>query len=220
MKIHLQRFLLILFLLPFFAKAQTVVPILEKTKSMKPYNGFFNFYWEESTGKIWLQIDKLDEEILYQTSLPAGLGSNDVGLDRGILGTTYIVKFNRIGNKILMIQPNYSYRAVTEDLAEKRAVEQSFAQSTIWGFTVAAESNGSVLVDATDFLLRDALQVSSTLQNSKQGSYSIDPTRSAMYLQRTKNFPLNTELETTVTFVNKDGKTGNYVNTVTCASHL
>jgi hypothetical protein len=215
MKIHLQRFLLILFLLPFFAKAQAVVPILEKTKSMKPYTGFFNFYWEESTGKIWLQIDKLDEEILYQTSLPAGLGSNDVGLDRGILGTTYIVKFNRVGNKILMIQPNYSYRAVTEDLAEKRAVEQSFAQSTIWGFTVAAESSGSVLVDATDFLLRDALQVSSTLQNSKQGIYSIDPTRSAMYLQRTKNFPLNTELETTVTFVNKDGKTGNYVNTVT-----
>ena len=215
MKIHLQRFLLIVFLLPFFAKAQTVVPILEKTKSMKPYTGFFNFYWEESTGKIWFQIDKLDEEILYQTSLPAGLGSNDVGLDRGILGATYIVKFNRVGNKILMIQPNYSYRAVTDDLAEKRAVEQSFAQSTIWGFTVAAESNGSVLVDATDFLLRDALQVSSTLQNSKQGIYSIDPTRSAMYLQRTKNFPLNTELETTVTFVNKDGKTGNYVNTVT-----
>jgi hypothetical protein len=215
MKIHLQRFLLILFLLPFFAKAQAVVPILEKTKSMKPYTGFFNFYWEESTGKIWLQIDKLDEEILYQTSLPTGLGSNDVGLDRGILGATYIVKFNRVGNKILMIQPNYSYRAVTENLAEKRAVEQSFAQSTIWGFTVAAESNGSVLVDATDFLLRDALQVSSTLQNSKQGIYSIDPTRSAMYLQRTKNFPLNTELETTVTFVNKDGKTGNYVNTVT-----
>jgi hypothetical protein len=217
MKIHLQRFLLILFLMPFFAKAQTVVPILEKTKSMKPYTGFFNFYWEESTGKIWLQIDKLDEEILYQTSLPAGLGSNDVGLDRGIMGTTYIVKFNRVGNKILMITPNYSYRAVNGDLAEKRAVEQSFAQSTIWGFTVAAESNGSVLVDATDFLLRDALQVSTTLQNTKQGSYSIDATRSAMYLQRTKNFPLNTEFETTVTFVNKDGKPGNYVNAVTPA---
>lgn len=215
MKIYLQRFLLILFLIPFFAIAQTVDPILEKTKSMKPYNGFFNFYWEESTGKIWLQIDKLDEEILYQTALPAGLGSNDVGLDRGILGTTYIVKFNRVGNKILMIEPNYSYRAVTGELAEKRAVEQSFAQSTLWGFTVVAESNGSVLVDATDFLLRDALQVSSTLQETKQGSYSIDPTRSAMYLQRTKNFPLNTEFETTVTFVSRDSKLGNYVNTVT-----
>jgi hypothetical protein len=218
MKIHLQRFLLILFLLPFFAQAQTVVPILEKTKSMKSYNGFFNFYWEESTGKMWLQIDKLDEEILYQTSLPAGLGSNDVGLDRGIIGSTQIVKFNRVGNKVLMIQPNYSFRAVSGSLAEKRAVEQSFAQSTIWGFTVAAETNGSVLVDATDFLLRDALQVSITLQNSKQGSYGIDATRSALYLQQTKNFPLNTEFETTVTFVNKDGKPGNYVTTVAPAA--
>jgi hypothetical protein len=215
MKIHLQHFLLILFLLPFFAQAQTVNSITEKTKNMKSHTGFLNFYWEDSTGKIWLQIDKLDEEILYQTSLPAGLGSNDVGLDRGILGTTYIVKFNRVGNKILMIEPNYSYRAVSGDIAEKRAVEQSFAQSTIWGFTVAAESNGSVLVDATEFLLRDALQVSTTLQNTKQGSYSIDATRSTMYLQRTKNFPLNSEFETTVTFINKDGKPGKYVNAVT-----
>jgi hypothetical protein len=215
MTIHLQRFILFFFLIPFVVQAQTVNPIVEKTKNMKSYTGFFNFYWEESTGKIWLQIDKLDEEILYQTSLPAGLGSNDVGLDRGILGTTYIVKFNRVGNKILMIEPNYSYRAVSGDLAEKRAVEQSFAQSVLWGFTVAAESNGSVLVEATDFLLRDALQVVTTLQNSKQGSYSIDATRSAMYLQRTKNFPLNTEFETTVTFVNRDGKPGNYVSTVT-----
>jgi hypothetical protein len=74
-----------------------------------------------------LQIDKLDEEILYQTSLPAGLGSNDVGLDRGILGTTYVVKFNRVGNKILMIEPNYSYRAVSGDLAEKKSCRTIFA---------------------------------------------------------------------------------------------
>jgi hypothetical protein len=208
---------LILILLPFFVKAQGVNSISDKTKNMKVDTGFLNFFWEESTGKIWLQIDKLNEEILYQTSLSAGLGSNDVGLDRGIMGTTYIVKFNRVGNKILMIEPNYSYRAVSGDIAEKRAVEQSFAQSTIWGFTVAAESNGSVLVDATDFLLRDALQVSNTLQNTKQGSYSIDDSRSSMYLERTKNFPLNTEFETTVTFANKDGKPGNYVSAVTPA---
>jgi hypothetical protein len=87
-----------------------------------------------------LQIDKLDEEILYQTSLPAGLGSNDVGLDRGIWAQ-YVVKFNRVGNKILMIEPN-SYRAVSGDLAEKKSCRTIFAQSTIWGFTVAAESNG------------------------------------------------------------------------------
>jgi hypothetical protein len=97
-------------------------------------------------------------------------------------------------------------------------VAQSFAQSTIWGFTVAAEKGDTVLVDATDFLLRDALQVSNTLQNSKQGAYAIDATRSAMYLPRTKNFPLNTEFETTVTFVNKDGRPGGFVNAVTPAA--
>jgi len=198
--------------------AQTTNPIAEKTKRMKLYKGFVDFYWDDSTGKVWLQLNKFDTEILYQTALPAGLGSNDVGLDRGIMGTTYIVKFSRVGNKILMIEPNYDYRATSEDVAEKRAVAQSFAQSTIWGFTVAAEKGDTVLVDATDFLLRDALQVSNTLQNTKQGTYSLDATRSALYLARTKNFPLNTEFETTVTFVNKDGKTGNYVGAVTPAA--
>ena len=210
------RFALFIFLIaPIFIKAQSPNAIEEKTKHMQAYNGFFNFYRDDSTGKIWLQINKLDSEILYQTSLPAGLGSNDVGLDRGIMGNTCIVKFSRVGNKILMIVPNYAYRAVIGNAAEKRAVEQSFAQSTIWGFTVAAESKESVLVDATDFLLRDALQVANRLQSSKQGSYSIDVSRSALYFPRTKNFPLNTEFETTITFVNRDGKPGNFVSTVT-----
>ena len=212
------RLLLLLTFLPFFVSAQSENAIKEKTKNMKSYNGFMNFYWEENTGKIWLEIDKMDKEILYQTSLPAGLGSNDIGLDRGIMGTTYLVKFSRVGNKILMIEPNYAYRAVSGDIAEKRAVEQSFAQSTIWGFTIAAENNGTVLVDASEFLLRDAMQVSNRLQNAKQGVYALDLSRSAVYLPRTKNFVLNSEFETTVTFVNKDGKPGNFVTTVTPAA--
>ena len=153
-----------------FSFAQSMVSISEKTKNMKPFSGFLNYYWDESTGKIWLQIDKLDQEILYQTSLPAGLGSNDIGLDRGVMGTTSVVKFNRVGNKVLMIEPNYSYRALSNDLAEKRAVEQSFAQSTLWGFTITAESAGSVLVDATDFIIRDVLKVSNKIRALKQGS--------------------------------------------------
>jgi hypothetical protein len=217
MKLPLLRFLLLFFLVPFFVHAQSV-SIAEKTKTMKAYNGFKPFYWDESTGKIWLQIDKFDAEFLYQTSLPAGLGSNDIGLDRGKLGATYIVKFSRVGNKILMIQPNYSYRALTNDAAEKRAVEQSFAQSILWGFTVAAETSGSVLVDATTFFMRDALKISAILQTNDQGTYAVDETRSALYLDRTKNFPLNSEFETTMTFVNNSGKSGNYVNVVTPAS--
>ncbi len=185
---------------------------------MKAYPGFVDFYWDDSTGKIWMKIDKLDTALLYQTSLPAGIGSNDISLDRGIMGTTYIVQFSKVGNKLLMVEPNFAYRAVTGDAAEKRAVEQSFAQSVIWGFTIVGSANGAYLVDATDFLLRDALQVSNRLLNTKQGIYLMDATRSAMYLPRTKNFPLNTELEATITFINKDGKTGAYINSVAPAA--
>ncbi len=211
----MQRLLLLLFCLPVFAAAQKLPSIEEKTKEMKKQEGFFNFYWEEVTGKIWLEINKLDTEILYQQSLPAGLGSNDIGLDRGLLGSTRVVKFIKVGRKILMVEPNYNYRAITNDVNEKKAVEQSFAQSTLWGFTIEAETNKSVLVDASDFILRDAMRVANRLRIAQQGSYSFDKTRSAIYLDRTKNFPRNTEIEATITLTNTDGTTGGFVNSVT-----
>jgi hypothetical protein len=211
----MRKFLLIFILLPLFANSQKLPTIADKTKDMKKYEGFFNFFWEANNGKIWLEINKLDTEVLYQTSLPAGLGSNDIGLDRGLTGNTLIVKFEKIGNKILMIQPNYGYRAVTNDANEKRAVDESFAQSAIWGFVAEAGTDNDVLVDATDFLLRDAMNVSNTLTRDKQGHYTIDKSRSAIFLPRSKNFPLNTELEATITFVNGEGRAGNNVASVT-----
>ena len=211
----MKKVFLVLFLLPVFSFSQKLPALEEKTKDLKKYEGFFNFYWDENTGKIFLEVDKLDTEVLYYTSLPAGLGSNDIGLDRGLLGGERIVKFSKVGRKILLIQPTYSYRAITADAAEKRAVEQSFAQSTIWGFTEEAETGNHYLVDATDFLLRDAMQVANRIRGSQQGNYSLDKTRSAFYLPRTKNFPQNTEFEATITFINNDGNTGNYINAVT-----
>lgn len=211
----MRKLYFLFFLLPFYAAAQNLPSIEEKTKSLKKQEGFLNFYWDENAGKIWLEVDKTDTELLYVTSLPAGLGSNDIGLDRGLLGGERIVKFSKTGRKLLLIQPNYNYRAVTTDAAEKRAVEQSFAQSTLWGFTIEAETGNHYLVDATDFLLRDAMQVSNRLRSNQQGNYSLDKSRSVIYLQHTKNFPLNTEFETTISFTNNDGNTGNFVNSVT-----
>lgn len=205
----------VLLLLCSFGYAQKLPTIEEKTKDMKKQEGFFNFYWEETTGKIWLEINKPDTEILYQQSLPTGLGSNDIGLDRGLLGETKIVKFVRTGRKILMTVPNYAYRAITKDVNEKRAVEQSFAQSVLWGFTVEAESNTHALVDATDFILRDAMRVGNRIRQSQQGVFTFDKTRSAIYLERTKNFPLNTEIEATITLTNADGAVGSFVQSVT-----
>ena len=207
--------LLFLCLFSSFIYAQKLPTLEEKTANMQKQDGFLNFYWEESTGKIWLEINKLDTEILYQQSLPAGLGSNDIGLDRGLLGDTRIIRFSKVGRKVLMIESNYAYRALTNDPNERRAVDQSFAKSVLWGFTVEAETNNKLLIDATDFFLRDATRAANRIKALQQGSYSFDKSRSAIYLPSSKNFPLNTEIEATITLVNTDGITGNFVNSVT-----
>lgn len=115
---------------------------------------------------------------------------------------------------MLMFQPNYSYRAITSNAAEAKAVEDSFAQSVLWGFTITAEENGRVLVDATDFFLQDAHDVIGTLRSSQQGTYTLDKSRSAFYLPRTKNFPQNSEFEVTLTFTSNQPQ-GQYIRSVT-----
>src|ERR1700737_1444346 len=187
--------------------------IAEKTKSMEKMAGYFNIYWDAKAGKLWLEIDKWGTEFLYQSSLPAGIGSNDIGLDRGELGGTHVVRFERSGPKVLLMQSNLEYRAVSEDADERRAVRDSFAESALWGFTVAAEEGERVLVDATEFFLRDAHHVPETLRRPKQGSYKLDDKRCALYLPRTKNFPLNTEVEATLTFAGEEP--GQWVKDVT-----
>ncbi len=207
----------LLFLALFFSvqiAAQKLPSIEDKTKGMVSKDGYFPMFIDDDAGKIFLEINKWNKELLYATSLPAGLGSNDVGLDRGKLGDEKVVRFEKQGRKVVMIQPNYGYRAVSNDAAEKRAVEQSFAQSVVWAFTAEAISGERVLVDATDFILRDAIKVSSQLRRMNQGTYTFDKNRSLLYLPNTRNFPLNTEIEATVTFTNSDGNTGNYVRSV------
>ena len=187
--------------------------IAEKIAGAQKFPGYFNLYWDAKQGKLWLEIDKWSTEFLYQSGLPAGIGSNDIGLDRGQLGATHIVRFERTGPKVLLMEENLAYRAVTSDADERRAVHDSFAESALWGFTVAAEENGHALVDATDFFLRDAHGIPATLRRTKQGSYHIDTSRCAIYLPQTKNFPLNTEVETTLTFAGDDP--GQWVRQVT-----
>src|SRR5208282_3870231 len=175
---------------------------------------YFNLYWDAKQGKLWLEIDKWSTEFLYQSGLPAGVGSNDIGLDRGQLGKTAIVRFDRSGNKVLLMEENLNYRAVTSDEDERRAVRDSFAESALWGFTVAAEENGHALVDVTDFFLRDAHGIPAALRRAKQGAYRLDAMRCAInppetknsqtQNSRTKNFPLNTEVEATLTFAGDD----------------
>ncbi|MEM6631960.1 MAG: DUF5117 domain-containing protein, partial [Bacteroidota bacterium] len=178
-----------------FAQAPKTPSIEEKTQGMEAYAGWFDFYYDENSDKIWLKIDKWDTEFLYVHALSAGVGSNDIGLDRGQLGGTKIVKFIRSGPKVLLIQPNYDYRASTDNPAETKAVREAFAQSVIGGFKVGAQSGEAVLVDMSEFLLRDAHNVTGRMKRSKQGGYRLDKSRSSMNLDRTRNFPQNTEID-------------------------
>jgi hypothetical protein len=166
---------------------------------MQKLDGFFPMYWDDRTGSLWLEIGRFDSDFLYSTGLAAGLGSNDIGLDRGQSGQGRLVYFERVGPKVLLYQHNESFRSSSQNPAERKSVEDSFAKSILWGFTVAGETNGHVLVDATDFILRDGHGASGAL---RPGAYRVDRARSAVYMPRTKAFPKNSEIEVTLTFAN------------------
>ena len=171
----------------------------DRTGGMRKMDGYFPIYWDERTGSIFLEIPRFDDEFLFATGLSAGLGSNDIGLDRGAGGGGRVVLFQRVGPRVLLVQPNQSFRSSSRNVLERKSVEDSFAKSILWGFPVAAESNGRVLVDATDFLLRDVTGAASAL---RPGTYRVDRARSAFFLPNTKNFPKNTEIDVTLTFAN------------------
>lgn len=179
---------------------------------MEKQDGFLPFYWDAKKGKIYLEISRFDTELLYYPSLAQGVGSNDIGLDRGRLSGEHVVKFQRSGNKVLMVEPNYAYRAISSDPMERRAVEESFAQSVHWGFEVIAEDNNRTLVDLTPFLMQDAVGAAQDISRTRQGTYRFDASRSAPYLPRTKNFPQNTEFEVTVTLTGDNA--GSYLQAV------
>ncbi len=186
-----------------FTLAQKTSQYTAFVKEMEANKGFFTFYYDDDSDELFIEIESLETEFLYINSLATGIGSNDIGLDRGQLGSERVVKFVKNGPKLMLVQPNLEYRAITDNIYEKESVEQAFAYSVLWGFKIVKEEKGKYLVNATDFLMRDAHNVSGTLKRNKQGSYKVDKSRSALYPKRTKSFPQNTEFEATLTFTGK-----------------
>ena len=191
-------------------------PPLSNIDKGKAYAGFFDFNYDESTGSIYLKIDKatqLESPFLYVNGLSAGIGSNDIGLDRGQLGNERVVHFTKMGDKIMMVQPNLDYRSTSDNVLEQASIAQAFAKSVLFGFPIKATTATHYVVDLTPFLMQDAHGVAARLKQRKQGSYNVDKSRSAVALDRTKNFPKNTEFDVMMTF--KGSPQGSWIRSVT-----
>jgi len=194
----------VLFLQPALAEA----PKLSGYESLE---GFVDLWWDEGRGRLFMRVDALDTPFLYQVSLQRGIGSNDIGLDRGLLGSTRIVRFRRSGPKVLLVADNLRYRAMTDSKTEQRAVEESFASSVLWAFE-DLDPGRDTIVDATAFFLGDHLGVGQRLERVGEGRYAVDVDRSAIYMPRTRAFADNTEVEATLTFAGSPA--GKYLVTV------
>ena len=198
---------------PARAEAKPATSLASVTQGAKKFDGYFPFYYDEKTGKIYLEVDKLDQEFLYFSSLPDGVGMG--GPERGGAASA-IAKFVRVGPKILLVEPNYSYRA-TRGGDEQRAVESAFAKSVIWGFVPVAAEGSKVLLDLTPFLVRDSQKIGDQLGRRSfaglrggaagaagagaNAGYRFEESRSAVNPAGTKNFPQNSEFDALITFV-------------------
>ena len=191
----------VLYLVVLFNLHSLSAQFIEEKKDLKLYNGYFNFYYSATEGKIYLEVDKLNKEFLYTHFLASGLGSNDIGLDRGQIGDGVVVKFIKSGNKILLLQPNQKFRAISDNEFEKKSIEEAFAKSIIFGFPIKEIKDEKHIIDLTPFLLRDAHHVSKRLKDNQQGSYKLDTSRNVLWLENTKAFPKNVEFESLLTFI-------------------
>ena len=175
--------------------------------------GLLQLEVKPDTGQVLLDLPVLPAEYLYVPALQSGVGSNDLGLDRGQLERTRLVRFERFGNKVLLVEPNLEFRADTANTAEQRAVNQAFAQSVIAGFEITNPGEDIVTIDLTAMLVSDMMRISTMIKELEQGSFEIDPDRSAVDSAEIRNFPKNALIPTVLTF--KGSEPGPFIQDVT-----
>jgi hypothetical protein len=165
-------------------------------------DGFMPIYLDAKQGKVYLELPQDSMRALMFVSLATGLGSNPIGLDRGASGDNYVARFDRNGDKVLVVFENWNYRTSTRDnAAHQRSIAESFPPSTSGALPIIAQEGTRVVADATDFFFRDWNDVSGTLTANNEGSYSVARDRSSIYRPYTKAFPDNSEIDVALTFV-------------------
>lgn len=209
-----------------YAAAQTSAPATEsvslasRTAGLTKHNGFMPYYWDEKKGEILLEFAPavLTREFLYFTGLGSGVGSTALFADRSTFGGAAMCRLQRVGMRVLVVEENTNFRAENGSAELKRSVESSFPTSVLAALPVEAEQDGVLLVNANPLLIRDAVDLLSELRHPTQAiggaivrteasnsSWRLDEARSVIDLDHTASFPLNTEIETLLTFTSDSG---------------
>jgi hypothetical protein len=182
---------------------------------MEKLDGFIPVYLDPKGEKIYLEIPRDSMRVLYLLSLATGLGSNPIGLDRGSGQAQQIARFDRVGDRVLLVFENWNYRSSDDGNPDHvRTVKEAFPSSIVAALPIAGESDGRFLVDATDFVLSDRMNAALTLARSDQGSYSVARDRSSVYRPYTKAFPENTEIDASLTYALSGNRPGRIVNMI------
>lgn len=176
-------------------------------------DGYLPLFYQTTTGRVLMQVKYLDQPLIYQTALVSGVGSNDLGLDRGQLGATRIVRFRRAGQRVLMIEDNLGFRADSDNPWERAAVEQAFAKSVLASFTVVGENEGQPLVDLSPLLQADSHGIGQRLSASGQGDFSLVADATTVFPDQLLNFSRNTIIQVLLTYAANNP--GAYVQQVT-----
>lgn len=173
------------------APTQAATPVLA--------HGYIPLSWDTARGKLLLQVPAFDEDVLYYVSAATGGGSVELPFDRGVMDTA-VIRFQRAGNRVLVVEMNTGYRATGGSAATAQSVADSFPTSILASLPIESSAGGKVTVDATALFMRDAANVEGTLRRTNQGNFKFDAARSTFYAPRIKAFPENSEVETIVTF--------------------
>jgi hypothetical protein len=103
------------------------------------------------------------------SSLPWALGSNEVGLDRGQSSQAHLVEFRRIGARVLLVEDNTRFRAVSNSADEALSVREAFAESVLWAGDIVSErkgADGAVLIDVSSLLISDRHGIAQRLREA------------------------------------------------------
>lgn len=181
------------------AQAAPAAPPSASVLAMTRMDGFVPLVWDQGRGRILIEVPAFDSDILYFVSAASGGGSVELPLDRGILDSS-VVRFQRVGQRVLVVEVSTGYRATTGAAATAVGVADSFPTSVIASLPVESDAGGKVIVDGTTLFMRDAAGIEAMLKRANQGTFKFDVARSAFHMPRTKAFPENTEVETISTF--------------------